>query len=204
MAAAYLDEIRGVQPRGPYHLGGSSSGGVVAYEMAQQLHAQGERVAALVLLDTRRAGPPPARIVETLGLSPLHGRARLLDYHFGHLLLRRPRAGLAYLAGRARARWRGEADSVAGLMKHTTPVVRRVYEHNVRALSAYVPRPYPGGATMLLSHQEPDRTFYDGRLAWAELVQGGLLVRFIPGDHTTMLDEPHVAGVAEALASSLA
>ncbi|MGW3464443.1 alpha/beta fold hydrolase, partial [Streptomyces olivaceoviridis] len=52
MAADYVTEIRTVQPSGPYHLIGWSSGGVVAHEMAVQLQAAGEEVAALVLMDS--------------------------------------------------------------------------------------------------------------------------------------------------------
>ncbi|MEY9942817.1 amino acid adenylation domain-containing protein [Streptacidiphilus sp. MAP5-3] len=52
MAAAYIEQIRSVQPSGPYHLVGYSFGGTVAHEIAVQLEAAGEQVAALVILDT--------------------------------------------------------------------------------------------------------------------------------------------------------
>ena len=52
MAHDYLAEIRAVQPRGPYLLGGFSGGGIAAYEMARQLIEAGEDVPLLVLLDT--------------------------------------------------------------------------------------------------------------------------------------------------------
>ena len=52
MATAYLAEIREVQPEGPYMLGGYSGGGLVAFEMAQQLTAAGEKIALLVMFDT--------------------------------------------------------------------------------------------------------------------------------------------------------
>ena len=52
LAASYLAEVRTVQPVGPYFLGGLSFGGIVAFEMAQQLSAAGEEVALLVLFDT--------------------------------------------------------------------------------------------------------------------------------------------------------
>ncbi|MET7338169.1 amino acid adenylation domain-containing protein [Nonomuraea sp. NPDC005650] len=51
MAADYVEQIRSVQPSGPYHLLGWSYGGGVAHEIAVQLRAAGEEVAALVLLD---------------------------------------------------------------------------------------------------------------------------------------------------------
>ncbi|MGB8506860.1 MAG: amino acid adenylation domain-containing protein, partial [Pyrinomonadaceae bacterium] len=56
MATEYVKAIRAVQPEGPYLLGGWSFGGVVAFEMAQQLQAQGQEVALLVMLDTIMPG----------------------------------------------------------------------------------------------------------------------------------------------------
>ncbi|MGW2490906.1 amino acid adenylation domain-containing protein [Streptomyces sp. NPDC001606] len=59
MAAEYLAEIRRVQPRGPYRLGGWSFGGVVAFEIACRLRAEGETVALLALLDSGFPGAEP-------------------------------------------------------------------------------------------------------------------------------------------------
>src|SRR6185295_12459386 len=63
LAAHYLEEIRAVQPEGPFHLGGWSLGGVVAFEMAQQLQAGGQQAGLLALLDSRVPRKParPAR-----------------------------------------------------------------------------------------------------------------------------------------------
>ncbi len=52
MAADYLEQIRCVQPDGPYHLLGWSFGGCVAHSMATQLEQQGEKVALLALMDS--------------------------------------------------------------------------------------------------------------------------------------------------------
>ncbi|RYZ33447.1 MAG: amino acid adenylation domain-containing protein, partial [Myxococcaceae bacterium] len=52
MATHYVQALRTVQPSGPYHLGGWSLGGVIAYEMAHQLRAAGEEVALLALIDS--------------------------------------------------------------------------------------------------------------------------------------------------------
>jgi acyl carrier protein len=60
MAASYLEEVRAVQPHGPYLLGGFSGGGLVAFEMAQQLRDAGEFVDLVVLLDTPY--PEPLRV----------------------------------------------------------------------------------------------------------------------------------------------
>ena len=58
IASYYLQEIRRVQARGPYLLGGYCTGGVIAFEMAQQLRAAGEEVAILVLFDTNNPERP--------------------------------------------------------------------------------------------------------------------------------------------------
>jgi amino acid adenylation domain-containing protein len=52
MARDYIKRLRAVQPQGPYLLGGHSFGGVIAYEMAHQLRANGDEVEHLVLFDT--------------------------------------------------------------------------------------------------------------------------------------------------------
>ena len=51
-ARDYIDEIRRVQPQGPYMIGGFSGGGLTAYEIARQLTAEGEKIVSLVMLDT--------------------------------------------------------------------------------------------------------------------------------------------------------
>jgi amino acid adenylation domain-containing protein len=51
MAAAHLESLRSIQPAGPYLLGGFCNGGLLVYEMARQLHAQGETVDLLIAID---------------------------------------------------------------------------------------------------------------------------------------------------------
>ncbi|WP_433527655.1 amino acid adenylation domain-containing protein [Nocardia pseudovaccinii] len=60
-AAIYVDAIRSVQPKGPYHLIGWSMGGVFAHEIAVQLQRAGQRVATLAVMDSYMADPPDER-----------------------------------------------------------------------------------------------------------------------------------------------
>ena len=62
MAARYIEQIRRVQPEGPYGLGGHSLGGQIAYEMARQLTQVGQEVAHLVVMDTFAPGGKAAPI----------------------------------------------------------------------------------------------------------------------------------------------
>jgi acyl carrier protein len=66
IAHYYLSEIRRVQAQGPYYLGGYCIGGLIAFEMAQQLRAAGDEVACLVLIDPDRV-PEPSSRPATLG-----------------------------------------------------------------------------------------------------------------------------------------
>ena len=71
MARAYIDEIRALRPRGPYLLAGYSGGGVVAFEMAQQLKALGEEVPLLVFFDTYHPQMPLRAVSYSRRLSRL-------------------------------------------------------------------------------------------------------------------------------------
>jgi cytochrome P450/thioesterase domain-containing protein len=90
LARRYVQKIRRVQPSGPYSVGGHSFGGLVAYEIARQLHAAGEEIARVVLLDTSisestgAAGPVDDAdlILELRALLGETGRIdRLFDSH---------------------------------------------------------------------------------------------------------------------------
>ncbi|MFF2026830.1 amino acid adenylation domain-containing protein [Streptomyces sp. NPDC058171] len=61
MAADYIEQIRTVQPAGPYRLLGWSYGGPIAHEMAVQLKAAGDEVGALVVLDMYPWAEQPER-----------------------------------------------------------------------------------------------------------------------------------------------
>src|SRR5262249_24350348 len=82
IAAEFLCEIREVQPEGPYYLIGLCMGGVVAYEMAQQLHAAGQQVGLLGLLETWPPGPASARQLRLRGRAPA-----VLGFVVNHQLL---------------------------------------------------------------------------------------------------------------------
>jgi thioesterase domain-containing protein/aryl carrier-like protein len=68
MAADYVEQIRSIQQTGPYHLLGTSAGGHIAHEMAAQLRAAGEEVAALVMVD---AYPPIRKQLRAASVQPL-------------------------------------------------------------------------------------------------------------------------------------
>src|SRR5207237_131654 len=72
-AAQYVEDIRAVQPQGPYYLSGYCFGGVVAFEMAQQLRLQGHEVALLALFNAAH----PRNVLETEYRAPQSASAKL-------------------------------------------------------------------------------------------------------------------------------
>jgi amino acid adenylation domain-containing protein len=84
MAADYIDQIRTVQPQGPYALAGLSNGGNIALEMAQQLMASGEKVAFLGMFDSYGPNsdyllPPISRFLSSIGYALRYMTPRLLQ-----------------------------------------------------------------------------------------------------------------------------
>jgi thioesterase domain-containing protein len=206
MAAAYLEEMRGVQPAGPYRLGGWSFGGLAAFEMAQQLRAQGEEVALLAVID---AGPGvPEWMADQIPADPSlvdeadPSRQLLVIAEYLHGL-RGVDLGLTLddLAGRdaeeqihlfverlRRAGVMHAGDSLAQIRR-----LLRVYRTNVHAYRAYRPRLYDGRITVLRAADTP------GDLGWSAFTPFPVELRVTPGDHVTILAEPNVRVLAQTL-----
>ncbi len=176
MAAHYLEVMRTVQPKGPYFFGGFSFGGLVAYEMAQQLLAAGEKVGLVVLFDTYPGNlKPVATSFVKLLLRPN-------PQHLFHDLPKavRKRIRHAYLGLR-----------VPRLLKH-------VRSSNKTAADRYVLKPYQGKATLMRATEISLRSTADPHAAWTNLV-GSLEIRDILSDHYGILVEPQVRQLAQTL-----
>jgi thioesterase domain-containing protein len=190
MAARYIDEIRTVQPEGPYVMGGMSFGGRVAFEMAHRLRAQGHDVALLALFDTY--GPE---------LRPSSWRNRhRVEFHLTQLERRGPRAKLGYVLDRCLWVAAGMAYDVS---RATGVSLLRPSRHvalaNGRASRRFFPDVYPGRVTLFRAQVQPRRYRHDPQLGWGGLATGGLEIHEVPGDHFTMWEQPHVRVLAERL-----
>ncbi len=95
MAEAHIKSMRSIQPEGPYLLGGWCNGGLVAYEMARQLHAAGQAVDLLVLMDSMYLGYRTRRrllrgVISRLGGLLGLGQDKQLDWFLRLLYVCRP------------------------------------------------------------------------------------------------------------------
>ena len=193
MAAHYLREVRALQPTGPYYLVGASMGGKIAYEMAQQLLGQGERVAMLALIDaTGDVDRQPLPVDERFQL------------HLTNLRRLGWARGVEYLGERVRVRLRRLA--YGWWIRTGRPWPR--FLRNLRAIGYaaarnYHPRSYPGKVTLFRASHRPLGGTSEFFLGWDRVAEGGMEVHEIPGDHVTLLKEPGARLLAEALSRCL-
>jgi acetoacetyl-CoA synthetase len=181
MAASYLSAVRERQPHGPYRLLGFSFGGVLAYEMAQQLRCAGETVALLVLLDSI--------LPEALTWS----RPRWAWRRIKRASKRRREAVRRALASR------GGRPLTAAQETDALEKLRLDIYHD--AIRRYRRTPYPGSAVLLRCREQlafMGDTLADSSYGWGRLV-ADLEVVDIPGDHLSNLQEPHVDTLASVL-----
>lgn len=154
IARDHVQEIKRVQPEGPYQLCGSSFGGLVAYEIAQQLRRQGDEVALVAMFDTYspsathtlRGSVPWKRIFRLRGrLSRLRIR---IEFHTTILSQGDWPTRKRYVstkAGKLLRRWRMKVRPGPVLAQNGLPVrLAKVKSANIQALRNYQPKPYPG------------------------------------------------------------
>ena len=171
MASRYLEALHRVQPEGPYLLGGWSMGGIIAFEMAQQLHRVGQ-VSLLVLLDSHT----PAALAQP---EEIDDEELLLQF-------KSDMSALYGLEGRG-----FDSDQLSRLFQ--------VFRMNVHAMMRYQPQSYPGRITFFRAGNQISDASYDPIEDWRALATGGVEVHMVPGDHYTMLREPSVVVTAEWL-----
>jgi amino acid adenylation domain-containing protein len=201
MAAHYVQEMRSFQPTGPYFIGGHSFGCIVAFEVAQQLYAQGQEVALLALLDQAVSR---------------HIQVPFSDWLSGHiknlLSLGYPER-VAYVVGRLQAKIKHKIPQQIRQLyknlgdKETAEHHQRfqtVMEANIQAINRYEPQVYPGKVTLFKAKiGSPRRYALDPLGGWGEFASKGVDVIDVPGDHMTLIQEPYLPVLAEELKACL-
>jgi amino acid adenylation domain-containing protein len=204
MAQLYVEAIRKVQPRGPYLLGGWSSGGVIAFEMARQLEAAGETVQHLITLDS------PAPMQHT----PVDDRTLILwfledlniGYRVGTVHLHEfPQTGLEAqfhtaleLAGQ-RQTLRLDMDE-----HHLLPIFR-VFRGIIHATRNYAPSPIRANILALKASQNQVSEFIDHPDAdaadwgWSRWTSGTVQSHFAPGNHYSMFYPENLGAMLQVL-----
>ena len=216
MARFYLEEIRTLQPHGPYFLGGYCFGGNVAYEMARQLRAQGEQAAQVLLIDS---SPSNAGYEKIPWLRPsfYYRFTRNLVYWFKDFVtLLEPAEQRRYFVRKfrvaarrlARVFQRGNTSNEVDLdevidINHFPESELRFWRIHLNALVAHVERPYGGSVTLLRTRGQPAWCSFAEDFCWSKLARGGVTVKHLPGSHENIFVEPNVKSLAETIEECL-
>ena len=202
MAAAHITRMRTIQPEGPYQLGGWCNGGLVAYEMARQLYAQGQTLELLVLMDA----DPPAKfqwdyriIASAASLLRLNQKRQFAWFlQFRHLRLAFHFWRTHTFKLRRTTRSDEQEQSVIDAQSEQLNALIINNESSIRdwerifdwMASGYIPRSsYPGKITFFWTREEPARQIKWRRWLTAKTQTGTVTVRIIPGNHITSRTE---------------
>jgi len=196
VATLYLERIQKANPNGPYVLGGFSTGGAVAFEVARKLRGQGKKVDLVVLFDTVALGS-------------------LASMTFTQHLSQRWKNFQRYGLENQKMKLKKNLGWAVKKLKATTsklsrkPAVedkrRDLFESRVQyfreALISYRPAPYDGDVLLFVARDaiRPPGFIIDDSLGWEKYVKGKLTIRSLPGDHEDILREPNVRTVAKTI-----
>jgi amino acid adenylation domain-containing protein len=198
IAVHVIAQIRRICPKGPYSLSGYSFGGVLGFEVARQLRAQGVEVESLILWDgftsqainhVRRS--PLQALVELSSSQPAsNGKvsSKLEWKHIKRQLIQK------------------RTELVAALRPKETTM--RVWKASMRAFEAYRPGPYTGSAVVVRASL-PTESLLQKRVipelnGWRDLIKGRIDLIEMPCDHADMWQEPMIRVLAEKTAEYIA
>jgi amino acid adenylation domain-containing protein len=198
MAEAYLEEVRRIQPTGPYYLCGYSFGGVIAFEMAQQLAAAGEELGMVGMIDT----PEWHYTQRVMNSFNLLTRLRVLYGGAVRRVLFGPerKAALRKRINAASTKCRVAYDHLRG--RHLEAAIASSEQRNLRALMQYTPKYYSGEIHFFRCPDPSLDRGADPLLGWGDLARH-VTVSEIPGEHGSLTVEPYVGFLARALHQSL-
>jgi thioesterase domain-containing protein len=195
LAAHYVDEVRRIQPVGPYQLLGHSLGGLIAFEMARRLCAEGEGVTFLGLLDTHT----PSAYAERRRLPLRRQLANIVTSPVQKVVLAAGRRLLGLLASIPHARRRLAARRADG------GAMRAL---GLRMARNYVPGTYPGAIDLFESQETWEGLRWEpmnpAATGWGALVRGGVRVHPLTGDHLAIVKDPLAEATAMAIEAAIA
>jgi amino acid adenylation domain-containing protein len=193
MAEDYLEQIRTVQPAGPYHLAGWSLGGLVAYEMACRLQAAGEEVGLLALMDAyhgqdleseRREILP--ELLQAIGIDATmvapDGNPDMTQI-------------MAVLAERE--------DALSTLGEDDLVNVYRNYENGLRQAEEWTPGTFRGDLVFFTALQGRTDGSPSAASNWGALVTGEIEDHLIDVDHHLLMEPEPAAAIGAVLAAKL-
>jgi amino acid adenylation domain-containing protein len=194
MAANYIQEIQTIQPQGPYYLGGYSFGGLVVFEAARQLQAQGQETALLVIWDTRA----PNIVISTVDNGNAADHTTVIKWKWNSRL----NNSFKYLP--AKVKWHLTGGKLSIFYRNYLRYIKRSLADirlldmniaNSQASRKYLAQVYNGKVTLLRCKPIDNITDF----GWGELATDGVDITILPGNHGNIMEDPNVIVSAKQL-----
>jgi 3-oxoacyl-(acyl-carrier-protein) synthase/thioesterase domain-containing protein/acyl carrier protein len=201
MAQTYLSQVGSISPSERFHIVGLCAGGVIAYEMAQRLRANGHRIGLLAMLDTP-CPPTDGPTLSTNWAGKWQYRLLRAGAHIRNLRRLNITDAARYLLVRSRLLMRAALPAPSGTCKPDVAATLASIA-NRAAIYRYRPQPYRGRVDLFMANEPYPSLREDTRHRWSELANDTQIHRF-PGMHETMLREPQAIAdlINDELASS--
>jgi arthrofactin-type cyclic lipopeptide synthetase C len=210
MAKRFCADINAFQPEGPISLAGYSFGGLLAYEMARQLRAAGREIRMLAIFDTGPDFSNPATTRESLlrlwrcvQNAPGWVAEDLLRSLNAEMPARLWRS-IRNQARNVTTRFQKDAPQFVPRVEHLfnvrgwTPALYAHVENNLRILEAFTYEPYEGELVLFRARVRPLLHAHSPDLGWRSVARAVQVIT-LPGNHHTLMTEPHIHRLAASL-----
>ncbi len=209
MAENYIREIRSIQPEGPYYLGGYCLGGTIAYEMAQQLNGQNQKVNLLAMFETYNIKSNDNPLPKYY---KFYHKIQDINFHLDNMLSVKPRDRLKFIISKSRvakSRFKVRMDiGISKAIHKLSPNTGRKYHHllvnkvNDQAMFEYLPKVYQSSITLF----RPKKHFAglnDPEFGWGGMAEKGVDIHILQMNPKGMMVEPFVKILADKLKECL-
>ncbi|MEL7495639.1 MAG: alpha/beta fold hydrolase, partial [Cyanobacteria bacterium J06554_11] len=233
LAAGCVREIRMVQPKGPYLLGGHCFGGAVAFEIAQQLQAEGEQIASLILIDAYRPEVLPDGVLTSLQLKLNLGLFWLRKNYYYHggkeKIAQLPRKVLNRLGFKKSPQKNPKEKNTGPLAELKTQPSNnresqtfapksqsdsvqilpyeyryaRAQEANEIAADQYIAQPYAGEIRLFRANTQTLDWYFGPKLGWQTVAKAPVSVTVLPGFFGNLFNQRSGPLLAEAVKAHL-
>ena len=211
IAGIHLKTIQQIQPKGPYFLAGWCREALLAYEIAQQLKAQGQEVALVIMFDTW----VPGYLSRFSGMEARRARS---SFEIERILVHAGNLRKASPIGAVRYTWDQLSTIVIDRIRYAKLDLYRLLGLKVEsgksdraddqsdvlliAVKSYQPKPYDGRVLLFRSDKYRTWKYWDPNLGWAHLIPN-LTVFAVPGVHDSMLTGPSLPSIAQTISKAM-
>jgi amino acid adenylation domain-containing protein len=183
LAEKYIQDIKRVQPNGPYFLLGYCFGGVIAYEMAQMLVREGQEVSFLAILNFANPRRKQVEIKDEISYK------KIISKNIKTISKMPIKQSISFFLQKSK--------NALKLLVNKPPLPAPTVRSTLaKAISIYKPKPYPGNILLIPASEDKH---YLKEHGWETAEPGKIQVNNVPTDHDNLLKEPNIELVVSYL-----